>query len=60
MKGKITKDEVKRRLGYFFIGLSGAYLAPPLEEFINNTIGNINPLLVGIVLFVGSLYLFDF
>jgi len=56
---RITNKEVKSRMGYILIGFFAFYLVDPIKSWINAN-WNINPILVGIVGILITLYFFDF
>ncbi len=61
-KNKITKAEVKRRIGYVLLGLFAYIFIEPIRGLIAETynINGFSGVIVGIVGFFIVLYYFDF
>lgn len=58
IKKGITKDEVKRRAGYIFLGVFAAYLIDPIHNYIDSL--GINPVMFAVIGLVFTFYYFDF
>jgi len=56
---KITKKELKARGGYILLGFFTFYMVDPVREWVANNFTT-NPMLIGIVGILITLYLFEF
>ena len=59
MTYRITKSEVSRRMGYFFLGLFSVYLIDPARVWIEKTF-SLNPVAIGIGGILLVLFIFKF
>lgn len=55
----ITGREFKSRLGFILLAFFAFYLIEPVKEWINSNF-QINPLIIGVVGIILTLYFFDF
>lgn len=58
-KGNISGKELKSRIGYILLGFFSFYLVDPIQTWVDANL-SINPLVVGIVGILATLYFFDF
>ena len=57
-KFKITKDEIRKRLGFFLLGFFFFYLADPVRTWMDGL--GVNNVLLGISGIILVFYLFEF
>jgi predicted PurR-regulated permease PerM len=57
VKFKITKNEIRKRVGYFLLGIFTFYLFDPIKDFLNKVIPY-NSIIVGILGIMLTLYFF--
>lgn len=57
---RITAKETKQRVGYILLGVFAYYLVDPLKGFLDNFLGGMNPLLVGVAGILAVLYFWEF
>ena len=56
---RIERIEIKKRFGYILLGIFGFYLVSPIRDWLDANI-SFNPLIIGIVGIILTLYFFDF
>lgn len=59
MPFEITKEELKSRVGYILLGFFTFYIVEPIRDLVSKYVP-INPIIIGIVGLLITLYLFDF
>lgn len=58
-KKSITKEELQKRMGYILLGFFAYYLVGPIRDWVNTEV-QVNPIAVGIVGIIFTLYFFEF